>query len=60
MDELLIATENPAEDETVDCSWDTVIRGIERYAAYHPAGLSHDLVEWTILLEGIRQMRKGR
>ena len=57
MDELLFATEN-SEDETVDCPWTKVIRGIERYAAYQPAGLAHDLTEWAILLEGVRQMRK--
>ena len=58
MDELLFATENPAEDETIDCSWPEVIRGIERYAAFQPAGLAHDLTEWAILLEGVRQMRE--
>ena len=59
MDELLFATENADEDEAVDCSWASVIRGVERYAAYQPPGFAHDLLEWAILLEGIRQMREG-
>ena len=59
MDELPFATENP-DDETIDCSWNNVIRGIERYAAYQPAGLAHDLIEWAILLEGVRQLREER
>ena len=58
MSELLSATENPTEDETIDCGWTSVIRGIERYAAYQPAGLAHDLIDWAILLEGVRQMRE--
>ena len=58
MDELLFATDHPTEDETIDCSWTSVIRGIERYAAYQPAGLAHDLIDWAILLEGARQMRE--
>ena len=57
MDELLFATDNQAEDETIHCSWRNVIRGIERYAAYQPAGLAHDLREWAILLEGVRHIR---
>ena len=58
MGELLSATENPAEDETIDCSWRNVIRGVERYAAYQPAGLAHELIDWAILLEAVRQMRE--
>ena len=58
MDELLFATENPAEDEMIDCSWTNVIRGIDRYAAFQPAGLAHELIDWAILLEGVRQMRE--
>ena len=45
MDELLLATENPADDDTIDCSWSSVVRGIERYAAYQPAGLAHELID---------------
>lgn len=58
MYELLFATENPADDDTIDCSWSSVIRGIERYAAYQPAGLAHELIDWAILVEGVRQMRE--
>ena len=58
MDEVPFATDNQAEDETIHCSWTKVIRGIERYAAFQPAGLAHDLTEWAILLEGVRQMRE--
>ena len=58
MDELLFATENLIEDETIHCSWTSVIQGIERYAAYQPAGLAHDLIEWAILLKGVRHMRE--
>lgn len=58
MDELLFATDNQAEDETIHCSWTNVIRGTERYAAYQPAGLAHELMEWAILLDGLRQMRE--
>lgn len=57
MDELLLATESPTDDATIDCSWSSVIRGIERYAAYQPAGLAHELIDWAILVEGVRQMR---
>ena len=60
MGELLSATENPAEDETIDCSGRNVIRGVEGYAAYQPAGLAHELIDWAILLEGVRQMREER
>ena len=35
-----------------------MIRGIERYAAYQPAGLAEDLRQWAGLLEGIRQLRE--
>lgn len=58
MDELLFATENPADDDTIDCLWSSVIRGIERFAAYQPAGLAHELIDWAILVEGVRQMRE--
>jgi hypothetical protein len=34
-----------------------VVRGIERYAAYQPAGVAEDLRQWADLLEGIRQLR---
>jgi hypothetical protein len=58
MDELLFATDNPTEDETIDCSWTNVIRGVERYAAYQLPGLAHELIDWAILLEGVRQLRE--
>ena len=66
MVELHFATEtepNPEETreeefETIDCSWSSLIHGIDRYAAYQPASAAQDLRQWADLLEGIRQLRK--
>jgi hypothetical protein len=59
MVELYFATEiEPDSEAAIDCSWSSVILGIERYAAYQPAGLAEDLRQWAGLLEGIRQLRK--
>jgi hypothetical protein len=60
MVELYFATERKPDSEAaaIDCSWSGVIHGIERYAAYQPAGLAEDLRQWAGLLEGIRQLRK--
>ena len=59
MAELRFATElePELEVETIDCRWSSVIRGVERYAAYQPAGAAEDLRQWVDLLEGIRQLR---
>ena len=60
MAELHFATdlEPELEVETIDCRWSSVIRGVERYAAYQPAGVAEDLRQWVDLLEGIRQIRE--
>ena len=66
MAELHFATETEpdpeeteeAEFETIDCSWSSLIHGIDRYAAYQPASSAQDLRHWAVLLEGIRQLRK--
>ena len=58
MVELQFATVVAADDEQDDCSWSSVVRGIERYAAYHPAQ-ANELYEWADLIDGIRQMRDG-
>jgi len=60
MVELYFATERKPDSEAaaIDCSCSGVIHGIERYAAYQPAGLAEDLRQWAGLLEGIRQLRK--
>jgi hypothetical protein len=57
---LRFATKTEAEPETdtIDCSWSSVIHGIERYAAYQPASTAQDLRQSADLLEGIRQLRK--
>jgi hypothetical protein len=57
MVELLFATDGETDEQA--CSWKSIIRGIERYAAYRPSG-ARDLHEWADLLEGIRQIREGR
>ncbi|GAA4753038.1 hypothetical protein GCM10023264_20130 [Sphingomonas daechungensis] len=60
MVELLFATDDSATaalDEP--CSWGSIIRGIERYAAYHPAN-AHELREWADILHGIRELRSER
>ena len=59
MAKLHSATEIGCEPEAdaIDCSWSKVVRGIERYAAYQPAGVAEDLRQWADLLEGIRQLR---
>ena len=59
MVELLFATDSETDERGDACSWKSIIRGIERYAAYRPAG-ARDLNEWADLLEGIRQIREGR
>lgn len=53
------ATEIETDEDPIDCSWDSIVHGIERYAAYQPAGLAHDLYRWADLVEGIRQTRDG-
>ena len=60
MVELHFATEIKVDSEgdTIDCSWSSVIRGIERFAAFQPASVAEDLREWADLLEGIRQLRE--
>ena len=58
MVELQFATVVAADDEREDCSWSSVVRGIERYAAYHPTQ-AHDLYGWADLIDGIRQLREG-
>ena len=60
MVELYFATEIEPRlgSRRIDCSWSSVILGIERYAAYQPAGLAEDLRQWAGLLEGIRQLRE--
>jgi hypothetical protein len=59
MVELLFATDGETDGEGEACSWMNIIRGIERYAAYHPSR-ARDLYEWADLLEGIRQLRERR
>ena len=56
MVELHFKTEIEALDSNVECSWDSIILGIERYAAFHPAA-ARDLHQWADLLDGIRQLR---
>ena len=60
MVELHFATEinSDSEADTINCSWSSVIQGIERYAAYQPAGVADDLRQWAGLLEGIRRLRE--
>jgi hypothetical protein len=60
MAELRFATElePELEVETIDCRWSSVIRGVERYAAYQPASVAEDLRQWVDLLEGMRQLRE--
>jgi hypothetical protein len=59
MTKLHSATEIEREPDAdaIECSWSRVVRGIERYAAYQPAGAAEDLRQWADLLEGIRQLR---
>jgi len=59
MTKLRFATETESEPEAdaIECSWSSVTRGIERYAAYQPASAAEDLRQWANLLEGIRQLR---
>jgi hypothetical protein len=59
MVELRFATVVEAGDSEENCSWSSVVRGIERYAAYH-SRQADDLYEWADLIEGIRQLREGR
>jgi hypothetical protein len=59
MVELLFATDNGTDEQGEACSWKNIVRGIERYSAYHPAA-ARDLHEWASLLEGIRQLKEGR
>jgi hypothetical protein len=56
---LLFATDGEADEQGEACSWENIIRGIERFAASHPAA-APDLHDWADLLEGIRQLREGR
>lgn len=56
MVELHFDTEFEAIPSDVDCSWSSIIQGIERYAAFQPANAS-ELYQWADLLEGVRQMR---
>lgn len=58
MVELQFATIVETGSREEDCSWRSVVRGIERYAAYHPAQVA-ELYEWADLIDGIRQMREG-
>ena len=57
MVELQFATVVEAHDKGEDCSWSSVVRGIERYAAYHSTQ-ADDLYAWADLIEGIRQLRE--
>jgi hypothetical protein len=59
MVELLFATDGETDEQGEACSWKRIVRGIERFAAYHPAD-ARDLYQWADLLEGIRQLREGR
>lgn len=58
MVELQFATVVETDNKDSGCSWSSIIRGIEKYAAYHPAQ-ARELHEWADLLEGIRQLREG-
>jgi hypothetical protein len=60
MAKLHFATEIEREPEAdaIECSWSSVIRGIDRYAAYQPASVAEDLRQWVNLLEGMRQLRE--
>ena len=49
--------EREPDADAIECSWSREVRGIERYAAYQPAGVAEDLRQWADLLEGIRQLR---
>lgn len=57
MVELRFATVVETDDKEEPCSWSSIIRGVEKYAAYHPAQ-AQDLYEWAELLDGIRQLRE--
>ena len=59
MVELQFATVVETDNGKEDCSWSSVVRGIERYAAYHSTQ-ADDLYAWADLIEGIRQLREGR
>lgn len=59
MFELLFATDGETDEQSEACSWKTIIRGIERFAAYDPPR-ARDLHEWADLLEGIRELREER
>ena len=59
MVELRFATVAEADSKDEACSWSSIIRGVERYAAYHPAQ-ARDLHEWADIMEGIRQLRDRR
>ena len=59
MVELHFETESETIQSDVDCSWSSIIKGIERYAAFQPAN-ARELYQWADLLEGIRQMREER
>jgi len=59
MIELLFATDGKTDEQGEACSWKNIIRGIERFAAYHPSR-ARDLHEWADLLEGIRELKEGR
>ena len=60
MAKLHFATELERESDagSIDCSWSTVIHGIERYAAYRSVGAAEDLRQWADLLEGVRELRE--
>lgn len=60
MVELRFTTEieSEPEDGAIECSWSSLICGIERYAAYQPRGFAEDLMQWAWLLDGIRQLRE--
>ncbi len=58
MVELQFATVVEIGGKDVDCSWRSIVKGIEKYAAYHPAQ-ERDLHEWADLLEGIRLLKEG-
>lgn len=58
MVELQFATVVETDDNGEDCSWSSVVHGIERYAAYHSTQ-ADDLYAWADLIEGIRQLWEG-
>ena len=58
MDALHFATDSDGIETGIECSWESVIAAIRRYAVVQPADESRSLNEWADLMEGVRQLRR--